>query len=132
MARFEAGTKVRVNEGELEGVVGTVVVSIEHSTIVAFDLLTGAGSLALHTEMLVSADQEHPALKAVKLYPDRLKEGYVWRLTTYVGGVTYVSRPMTGEMVKSILKTPPSGLEEVDYAETTKIQHGGWKAVWQD
>lgn len=129
---FEPGSKVRVNEGLLEGQTGTVTESNDHLTLVKIDdVAFGGGDLVFYTVTLVSAEEDHPALKALKLYPDRLKGDYKFRLTTFIDGVLYMSYPMNGEMVKSVLKNPPAGLNEVEYASREEFRDGVWKLLWE-
>lgn len=131
MNAFEPGSKVRVNEGLLEGQTGIVTESNDHLTLVKIDdVAFGGGDLVFYTQTLVIGDEDHPALTTVKLYPDLLKAGYMWRLSTFVDGIVYVSHPMSGEMVQKILKTPPAGLESVEYAKTGKAYDAEWKLLW--
>lgn len=129
---FNKGDKVRVNEGLLEGQTGIVADTRENTTLVHLeDVAFGGGVLAFFTDTLVPGDEDHPALKAVKLYPDRIKAGYKFRLTTFIDGVLYVSYPMDGELVKRVLKTPPAGLNEVEYASREEFRDGVWKLLWE-
>lgn len=139
MKPFEPNTKVRINEGELEGIEGTVFVSGPHVTSVRLDLMTGEAILPVYTEMLVSAE-DHPALAHLKgLYPDFLKapksDNYRFRVTTFVGGILYVSSvPLDAETLIGVLKTPPAGLHAVEFMLKQDNPSRGlaWKVLWSD
>lgn len=136
MKPFEPNTKVRINEGELEGIEGTVFVSGPHVTSVRLDLMTGEAILPVYTEMLVSAE-DHPALAHLKgLYPDFLKapksDNYRFRLTTYVHGIIYVTYPLHAEVLKTALAKAPAGLEKVEFMLKQDDPGRGlaWKLLW--
>jgi len=140
MTQFNAGDKVRINEGLLEGQTGTVVKWGPHVTLVSLeDEAFGGGSLTFYTETLVSADEDHAALAHLKgLYPDFLKapksDKYRFRLTTYVHGVFYVSVPMDARMLVRALQTPPAGLERVEFMLRQDDPSRGlaWKMLWTE
>ena len=140
MSPFEIGSKVRVNEGLLEGQTGIVVDSREHVTLVKVDdVAFGGGDLAFYTETLVSGDEPHPALEKMQsLYPDFLKapksDNYRFRLTTYVHGVFYLSVPLDARMLKRALQTPPAGLERLEFMLKKDDPSRGlsWKMLWSD
>lgn len=134
MTEFKAGERVRVNEGELEGIEGFVVESNDHVTNVKFHLLSGTGVYPVYTEILVSGKEDHPALAHLKsLYPDFLKsDRYLYRLTTYVNGVVYESRTMNAEVLKEKLAKAPAGLEKVEFMLKQDDPNRGlaWKLLW--
>lgn len=138
MNAFEPGSKVRVNEGLLEGQTGTVVKANEHLTLVEIDdVAFGGGPLIFYTQTLVSAAEDHPALAHLKgLYPDFLKapksENYRFRLTTYVHGIIYVTYPLHAEVLKTALAKAPAGLEKVEFMLKQDDPSRGlaWKLLW--
>jgi hypothetical protein len=136
MTQFKNGDRVRVNEGELEGVEGIVVESNEHLTTVRMDLHTGPVVLCIYTETLVSAETPHPALAKMKsLYPDFLKSNnYVYRLTTNVGGLSYVSEVVNTLTLKEALNNPPAGLERLEFMLRKDDPRRGlaWKVLWSE
>jgi hypothetical protein len=136
MTEFKRGDRVRINEGELEGIEGFVMVSGPHVTSVKLNLMTGETLMPVYTEMLVSADEPHPALeKMLSLYPDFLKsDKYRYRLTTYVNGVTYTSAPLSTGVLKETLAKPPAGLERLEFMikEDNPSRGLAWKLLWSD
>lgn len=137
MTQFKNGDRVRVNEGELEGIEGFVVEPGEHVTTVELHLLSGRGVFPVYTEMLDSADEPHAALAHLKgLYPDSLtgrkSDNYRFRLTTYVNGIFYVSEPMTADVLKETLDKAPAGLEKVESMLKQDDPSRGlaWKVLW--
>jgi hypothetical protein len=136
MIQFKPGDKVRVNEGLLEGQTGVVADTRENTTLVHLeDTAFGGGVLAFFTETLVPAEDPHPALTTVKLYPDLTKGGYMFRVTTFVDGIMYQSLPMTGPMLLDLLlKNPPAGLESVECRMNRGDTPQGvsWKLLWSD
>ena len=137
MTEFKIGDKVRVNEGELEGLEGVVVETDKHKTSVKLSLLSGQGVFPIYTELLVSAAEPHPALAHLRsLYPDFLKsDSYRFRLTTYVNGVFYVSHPLNAHPLEETLrKNPPAGLEKVEFMLKQDDPSRGlaWKLLWSD
>ena len=137
MTEFKNGDRVRVNEGELEGLEGVVVETDKHKTSVKLSLLSGQGVFPIYTELLVSAAEPHPALAHLRsLYPDFLKsDSYRFRLTTYVNGVFYVSHPLNARLLEETLrKNPPAGLEKVEFMLKQDDPSRGlaWKLLWSD
>lgn len=136
MTEFKRGDRVRINEGELEGIEGFVMVAGPHVTSVKLNLMTGETLMPVYTEMLVSADEPHPALeKMLTLYPDFLKsDKYRYRLTTYVNGVTYTSAPLSTGVLKETLAKPPAGLERLEFMikEDNPSRGLAWKLLWSD
>lgn len=135
MTQFKSGDRVRINEGELEGLEGTAVAVESNRVSVKLDMLYGEGILALYTETLVSADEPHAALAHLKnLYPDFLKsDSYRYRLTTFVDGIIYVSSvPLDAETLKDALRKPPAGLERVEFMLKQDDPNRGlaWKMLW--
>lgn len=140
MTQFNAGDKVRVNEGLLEGQTGTVVVSNEHVTQVKLeDVAFGGGPLSFYTETLVSGDEDHPALHHLKwLYPDFLKapksNNYRFRITLHLDGLNYVTDPISAESLKYALAKPPAGLSSVEFMLKQDDPNRGlaWKLLWSE
>lgn len=137
MTEFKAGERVRVNEGELEGIEGFVVVTGPHVTSVRLHLMTGEVVAPIYTEMLVKATEDHPALARLKgLYPDFLKapksENYRFRITLHLGGLNYVSDPISAESLKYALDKPPAGLQAVEFMLRKDDPSRGlaWKMLW--
>lgn len=136
MTEFKVGDKVRVNEGELEGAVGTVAGSVDdpnraHVTLVTFELMNGEGSLLLYTETLVKADEDHPALSSLKLHPELVNGDHLWRVTTTVDGLMYQSLTFGSEIIGMVLRKPPAGLFAVEYF-SAKEPTKNWKALWTE
>ena len=141
MGQFEAGTKVRINEGLLEGQVGTVVKWGMHVTLVSLeDTAFGGGSLTFYTETLVSADEDHAALAHLKsLYPDFLKapksDNYRFRVTTFVDGIMYETPvPLDAATLVGVLGKPPMGLHAVEFMLKQNDPSRGlsWKVLWSE
>lgn len=136
MTQFKNGERVRVNEGELEGIEGFVVESNEHVTLVQMNLLSGTGIFPVFTEMLVSGKEDHPALHHLKwLYPDFLKsDRYLYRLSTYVYSVHYVSQPVNAGVLVETLEKAPAGLEKVEFmlAKDDPSRGLAWKTIWTE
>jgi hypothetical protein len=134
MTQFNKGQRVRINEGELEGIEGFVVEWGEHVTSVDLRLLSGAGVFPVYTELLEDAAEPHESWTHIHgLYGDVLKnENYVYRLTTYVGGLRYTSQPMNSPMLKQALKHAPAGLEVVEcrLGRNDTPQGISWKLMW--
>jgi hypothetical protein len=139
MTQFKNGDRVRVNEGELEGLEGFVMVTGPHVTSVKFNLMSGEVAIPIYTEMLDDAKEPHAALAHLKsLYPDFLRapksDNYRFRLTTYVFGITYISAPVTAEVLVQSLGHAPAGLEKVEFMLKQNDPSRGlsWKLLWSD
>jgi len=137
VTEFKTGDKVRVNEGELEGLEGVVVEEKPYRPAVRLDLQYGEGILELYVDTLVPANEPHASLAHLKdLYPDFLKsDSYRFRLTTYVNGVFYVSHPLNARLLEETLrKNPPAGLEKVEFMLKQDDPSRGlaWKLLWSD
>lgn len=133
MTEFRVGDKVRVNEGLLENQTGYVVGVRDNMSLVELeDVAFGGG--AFYTEALVSGDKPHPALEAVKLYPDLLNsDRYVFRLTTHVDGIMYQSIPVDGATLKGVLEKPPAGLQGVESMAKDDFTRGKtWRLLWTE
>lgn len=135
MTEFKVGERVRVNEGELEGIEGFVVEWRDHVTLVKMTLMSGVATFPIFTEMLVSAKEPHEALARLKsLYPDFLKtDRYRYRITTYVRGLSYVSSgTLNAPALEVVLDTPPAGLEKVEFMLKQDDPSRGlaWKLLW--
>lgn len=136
MTQFKSGDRVRVNEGELEGLEGTVVAVESNRVSVKLDMLYGEGILALYTETLASADETPEALAHIKgLYGDFLKsDRYLYRIATYVNDIPYVSHTMNAKVLEDALSKPPAGLEKVEFMLKQDDPNRGlaWKMLWSD
>lgn len=136
MTEFRVGDKVRVNEGALEGSTGYVTGVEDNLTHVELENVTYVkGSLAFYTATLVRGDEDHEALAYLKnLYPDYLKsDNYRFRLTTFVGGIMYVSSiPLDAGTLTRVLRNPPAGLCAVEFMLRLDdpTQEMSWKLLW--
>ena len=137
MTELRVGDKVRVNEGLLENQTGYITgIDVEKGvTYVSLeDTAFGGGDLAFYTDTLVSAEKPHPALEAVKLYPDLLNsDRYTFRLTTIVDGIMYQSIPLDGKTLRGVLEKPPAGLEGIESMAKDDFTRGKtWRLLWTE
>lgn len=138
MTQFEVGSKVRINEGLLEGKGGTVTESDDYLTRVSMDeTIYVKGDLTFFTETLVDGSEPPEALAHLKrLYPDFLtSDRYLFRLTTFVGGIMYQTAvPMPANLLVLALATPPAGLHAVEFMQKNEDPNRGlaWKTLWSE
>jgi len=139
VTEYKNGDKVRVNEGDLEGLTGEVASVLDggYKLLVTFDIAMGEGSMLMPSAIVSPASVDHPALAKMKrLYPDFLKSSsYRYRLTTYLNGVFYESHPITAVELMNVLgKNPPAGLEKLEFMLKKDDPSRGlaWKLLWAD
>ncbi len=136
MTQFKNGERVRVIEGELEGIEGFVMVSGPTVTSVRMHLLSGEVAVPIYTGMLVSADEPHDALTKMKsLYPDFLtSKSYRFRLTLHLNGLNYVSDPIDSLSLEYALQEPPAGLTSLEFMLKQDDPNRGlaWKLLWTE
>ncbi|QFG12104.1 Hypothetical Protein OBI_RACECAR_259 [Arthrobacter phage Racecar] len=131
MTGFMVGDKVRVNEGLLEGQTGFIVGKDVEENLIYVELegVTYTKDIAFYPESLVSADEDHPSLAALKLHPELVKSGHAWRLTTLLDGIMYKSLPFPSDIIRNVLSKPPAGLYAVEYIEKATA-NGNWRTLW--